>query len=64
MDAAGMSRGEDVRTRSLAETGGKERVRLFLEGNDALMLPMVQVRGLIHFLPLASGIPRSDSVLI
>lgn len=32
MDAAGMSRGEDVRTRSLAETGGKERVRLFLEG--------------------------------
>lgn len=31
MDAAGMSRGEDVRTRSLAETGGKERVRLFLE---------------------------------
>lgn len=32
MDAAGMSRGEDVRTRSLVETGGKEPVGLLPEG--------------------------------
>lgn len=32
MDAAGMSSGEDVRTGSLAETGGEERVRLLSEG--------------------------------